>query len=832
MPRSLENLTYTNLIEDYSQISERRKLAAEATALRTQSSEYRKILVYQATSGALSYDKFRELVLERNETLTSKIADPIHVGSIGRLALLQQFEARDREFGLACLQLASGLSPVDAKSVRFRKLLVEDAVLSGNYDAAKRRLDADPDLQREYYGYLYAEMQNPHFRPVEPQDDQVVSSGDEDEWLTNFNRPYKSYKLSPINLNNPGETAFDRLNVDVEINSHVYDEALVSVVITTFKPKRDELRASVLSLVNQTWRNLEIILVDDASGEDFDETFQEVVELDPERIRLVRCLENGGTYVARNIGYGHSTGVFVTGQDDDDWSHPQRIEDQVALLQQDESIPGCRVTAIRCDSNLARVRLGYKPLGPNASSLMIRRELFDAIGGFLPIRKAADTEFAKRLELWTSLSIVDVKKPLTIIRISKDSLSRDHFNVGWQHPARRQFKSSYGYWHSTASKSELVLDETQRPPIAVPRALSAFPEGYPTELDVVFAGDWRQYGGPQKSMMEEIKALKEAGYSVGVLHLEAPRFMSATVKPMCDPIQAWVNEGFVHEVLYDDPIHVKLLILRYPPILQFRPQQATSLDVDQLIVLANQAPSELDGNDIRYRVPDCHENAEFMFRCKPVWVPQGPLVRDAISGYLTAPALANFDMPGILSLEDWETERDGTRSILPVVGRHSRDNDMKWPDTSKVLRQLYPLDGKYDVRVLGGVSAPLRVLKRSTVPAGWTVYKTNEVTPIQFLRSLDFYVFYQHEQSIEAFGRAILEAIATGLVVILPKKFERVFGEAAVYREPGEVESTIHAYQNHPDLYRRQSENALSEVQKCFSYDAYQNMVSGILAQM
>lgn len=832
MPRSLEDLTYTNLIEDYSQISERRKFAAEATALRTQSSDYREVLVSQATSGTLSYNEFWELVIDEDETLPLKITDPVHVGSIGRLALLQQFEVRDREFGLACLQLAAGLLPIDIKSVRFRKLLVEDAVLSGNYDTAKRRLDGDPDLQREYYGYLYAEMQNPHFRPLEPQDDPGVSDGDEDEWLTNFNRPYKSHRLSPINLNNSSDTAFDRLNVDVEIDSHVFEDSLVSVVITAFKPKREGLRASVLSLVNQTWRNLEIILVDDGSGEDFDEIFQEVAELDPERIRLVRCLENGGTYVARNIGYRNSTGVFVTGQDADDWSHPQRIENQVALLQQDESVPGCRVAAIRCDSNLSRVRMGYKPLGPNASSLMIRHELFEEIGGFLPIRKAADTEFAKRLELWASQSIVDIKKPLTIIRISKDSLSRDHFKVGWQHPARRQFKSSYGYWHSTASKSDLVLDEAQRAPIAIPRALSAFPEGYPTELDVVFAGDWRQYGGPQKSMMEEIKALKEAGYSVGVLHLEAPRFMSATVKPMCDPIQAWVNEGFVHEVLYDDPIHVKLLIMRYPPILQFRPHQATSLDVGQLIVLANQAPSELDGKDIRYRVPDCHGNAEFMFRCKPLWVPQGPLVRDAISRYLTAPWLANFDMPGILSLKDWETERDGTRSILPVVGRHSRDNDMKWPDTSKVLQQLYPLDGKYDVRVLGGVSAALGVLKRSTVPAGWTVYKTNEVTPIQFLRSLDFYVFYQHEQSIEAFGRAILEAIATGLVVILPKKFERVFGEAAVYREPSEVESTIRAYQNSPDLYRRQSKNALSEVQKYFSYDAYQKMVSVILANV
>src|SRR5690625_1562876 len=91
-----------------------------------------------------------------------------------------------------------------------------------------------------------------------------------------------------------------------------------------------------------------------------------------------------------------------------------------------------------------------------------------------------------------------------------------------------------------------------------------------TQFDVVFAGDWQQFGGPQKSMLEEIQALKQAGYRVGVMNLEAARFMTRqNQKPLVPAIQKLINDGFVDEVHYDEPLNVRILILRYPPILQF-----------------------------------------------------------------------------------------------------------------------------------------------------------------------------------------------------------------------------------------------------------------------
>lgn len=54
-------------------------------------------------------------------------------------------------------------------------------------------------------------------------------------------------------------------------------------------------------------------------------------------------------------------------------------------------------------------------------------------------------------------------------------------------------------------------------------------------FDVIFASDWRPYGGPQKSMIEETKALTSRGRRVAIIHMEAYRFMTVNINPLCGP---------------------------------------------------------------------------------------------------------------------------------------------------------------------------------------------------------------------------------------------------------------------------------------------------------
>lgn len=91
---------------------------------------------------------------------------------------------------------------------------------------------------------------------------------------------------------------------------------LVSVIIPVYNVEK-YLRRCLDSIVNQTYKNLEIILVDDGSTDNCGYICDEYTELD-ERIKVVHK-ENGGQGSARNIGLDICRGQYVIFVDSDDW---------------------------------------------------------------------------------------------------------------------------------------------------------------------------------------------------------------------------------------------------------------------------------------------------------------------------------------------------------------------------------------------------------------------------------------------------------------------------------------------------------------------------------
>ncbi len=844
--RNRFDLKKRDLLADYADISRRRPNAAFATAIRNRSLEFLDVLSMEATDNQLLWNDLRSIVVYAyssagingvKERLFGKANgssySPKPIEDAARLLLLASTDERDARIGAWLLSAVNGVRPADKKNRKARLLEVQYALLNGKAKHAADLLAKWKDIRNLEYSYLEAELNSP-FRE---DSSSGVSDGLVDKWLASFNKVFLENDLWPVSLlPNADVPPFDALTVSRNKMGDDHPESvdvppMVSVIMTAYKPEYRQILTSVRSILSQTLSAIELIIVDDASGDEYRQTFEKLQSLDS-RIQVIHLEANAGTYAARNVGLSAAKGEFYTGQDDDDWSHPQRLETQVEFLRGNPSVVGCRVDAVLCNEKLSRLRLGYKSINSNASSLMVRTEQLRKVGGFLETRKAADTELAKRIEKRFEQKVETIHQPLTVVRILSDSLSRSEFAAGWSHPARNQFKSAYQWWHLNSEPQELDVDQGVLPHIAVPRRFRK-DEKAPQSYQVVLAGDWRKWGGPQKSMLEEIHALKAAQISVAVLHLEAGRFMSTKVEFLAPEIQKLINSGYVDEVLFDDEIDVDLLILRYPPILQFMADRPSALRIKRMFVTANQAPSELDGTDIRYLVRDCHRKAKSCFTEAVTWVPQGPQVREAIKPYLAEDELENFDFPGILSISEWQTAVPRQkRGNKPVIGRHSRDDEMKWPESKELVEFAYPVSSDIQVRVMGGGKTPSRLLKRKSFPDNWTVLERDAISVSDFLDSLDFYVFFQNSKAVEAFGRSILEAIASNLVVILPRHFQPVFGSAAVYCDIDEVEEMIWKYFNDWSLYTEQQRIAAKVLKERFSREAFSTKITQILGSL
>ena len=104
----------------------------------------------------------------------------------------------------------------------------------------------------------------------------------------------------------------------------VADQPLISVVIAT-RNRSEMLRDSVHSVLCQTYRNLEVIVVDDGSE---DATQQAVESIADPRVRYVRQAP-GGISSARNRGTEHARGEWIAVHDDDDLMLPFRLAAQL-----------------------------------------------------------------------------------------------------------------------------------------------------------------------------------------------------------------------------------------------------------------------------------------------------------------------------------------------------------------------------------------------------------------------------------------------------------------------------------------------------------------------
>ena len=206
------------------------------------------------------------------------------------------------------------------------------------------------------------------------------------------------------------------------------ENPLVSVIVTTYN-RKELLKETLESILNQTFKNFELIVVDDGST---DNTKDIVNSTEDSRIQYIYTENWGGPAKPRNIGIKRAKGKYIAFCDDDDLWLPQKLEEQ--LKHFDDNVIGVGTSSIlfgdvsfhKQKTIKNNILLKFDDIlkngGAPLSSLMIRNMgyLFDENKSLIYVE---DSDLQLTIMLKTGKMIKLLSSPLVIYRVQSTNSS-------------------------------------------------------------------------------------------------------------------------------------------------------------------------------------------------------------------------------------------------------------------------------------------------------------------------------------------------------------------------------------------------------------------------
>jgi glycosyltransferase involved in cell wall biosynthesis len=213
-------------------------------------------------------------------------------------------------------------------------------------------------------------------------------------------------------------------------------EPLISVIVTTYN-RSDLVGETINSILNQTYWNIELIVVDDGSTdntEDIINSFQD------KRIIYLKTANWGAPAGPRNIGIKKAKGEYIAFCDDDDLWYINKLEIQLKVLINDDNLVGVGSNVSLIGKTImSRERTSKKDnridflsaLMCNRcslSSLMVMKSkiLFNTVINFNAVE---DFDFQLQYLLTTGKEIIKLKQPLVYYRVHSENISSNSSNL-------------------------------------------------------------------------------------------------------------------------------------------------------------------------------------------------------------------------------------------------------------------------------------------------------------------------------------------------------------------------------------------------------------------
>ena len=211
-----------------------------------------------------------------------------------------------------------------------------------------------------------------------------------------------------------------------------------SVIIPTYN-REQELSKCIESVLNQTYKNFELIVVDNGSTDNTKEVVQKYVDND-NRVKYFWQENSGSPAGSRNTGIKHSSNEWISFLDSDDYWYSNKIEELTRTIKsnsnviavshfEDKEVDGIKVAALEHGHNLFEVDDIYSTLlfrgnSLSTSAMTVKREKLVEVGLF---DERKDYFAVEDYDMWMKLSLKGkfayIKEPLGVFSISGSNMS-------------------------------------------------------------------------------------------------------------------------------------------------------------------------------------------------------------------------------------------------------------------------------------------------------------------------------------------------------------------------------------------------------------------------
>ena len=188
---------------------------------------------------------------------------------------------------------------------------------------------------------------------------------------------------------------------------------LVTVIVTMYNSSKT-IEQCLYSMLNQTHKNIEIIVVDDESDDNSIELVEKFMK-NNNKIRLIKNKENRGTYYCKNLALQsmNKNTKYIAFQDSDDYSHQERIRKQIEILY----LTNAKLSVTLCER--------YNVLRFACISQVYDIEIFNKLGYFDNSRFGADSEYLYRFFKLNNIKLIGSYK------YNKGSIFNNNFGVNY-----------------------------------------------------------------------------------------------------------------------------------------------------------------------------------------------------------------------------------------------------------------------------------------------------------------------------------------------------------------------------------------------------------------